>query len=514
MSGLRRLWAALTAREGAALAVLFALAWGVGPALPALIRGELLGHPYTDLYPSVWGLWGFAWAQPAFPGHTELLGFPGGMGFYYSSPLKGWLAWPLIPLIGLPATWDLLTLAARVGTVLAAWGAARAWGLRGPGALAAAAVYGASPFFQGYAVEGIVEGTDGWTLALWALAVGRRRWGWSILAFAATIWSSWYLGMVVCLLTGLAGLWQRRAWLGFLGLLLAMPALYRFATAFPGAAPLSDAVRASMGARLLPIPPGSGRGLNPFAITTWVGLVTLSAALASRTRWPLLALIPAFLSLGLGPVYHLPVAELVRFPYRWHAGTLLLLAPAVGALADRRGWWWLGPLATLEGLLLGPIEPVIPGSPAEIPEIYASVDRPLLELPGPVAAPPGQVNLSRPRARYLLYYQSRTGQPSPWVPDFNSVGVTTTDGLDAWRAWDPLVARQAPAALEPGAVADLAADGVGYVMVHADQLGHARADALRAALLGQGARLAGEQGPLALFALPASSGQAPGAAPE
>ncbi len=469
------------------------------PALPALLRGELLGHPYTDLYPSVWGLWGFARAQPGLPGSTELLGFPEGMGFYYSSPLKGWLAWPLIPLLGLRWTWDLLTLAARVGTVMAAWGAARAWGLRGPGALAAAAVYGASPFFHGYAVEGIVEGTDGWTLALWAWAVGARRWGWSILAFAATVWSSWYLGMVACLLCLLAGLWDRRAWWGFLGLGLAAPGLLRFAGAFSGAAPLDDAVRAAMGATLQVPRPGALSGLNPFAINTYVGWICAAAALASRSRWAALALIPAFFSLGVGPVYELPVAELVRFPYRWHAGTLLLLGAAVGALADRRGWWWLGPAIVVEGLLLSPVEPVLPGAPAEIPGIYARVDGPILEVPGPVGLPPGVYNPSRPRARYLLYYQSAHGQPSPWVPDFNSVGVTRTDGLDTWRSWDRKVSKESLERLDPGALDQLHALGVRWVMLQVRELGASDAARLGRAMEQQGARLVDDDGERRLY---------------
>lgn len=492
---------ALTAREGLGAALALALVWGLGLALPALLRGELIGQPFTDLYPAVWGLWGFAQAQPGLPGHTDLLGFPAGMGFYYSSPLKGWLAWPLLPLLGLPATWNLLTIAARIGTVMAAWAAGRAWGLRGPGALAVAAIYGASPFFHGYAVEGIVEGTDGWTLALWAAAVGQRRWAWAALCFGLTLLSSWYLGMVACLLALIAGLWDRRAWLSFVGLGLAVPALWTFAGAFPGAAPLDDAVREAMGARITVPRPGLLPGLNPFAINTYVGLVVAGAALLSRSRWALLALLPAALSLGVGPIYELPVAELVRFPYRWHAGTLLLLGAAVGALADRRGGWWIGPLAALEGLLLSPVEPLLPGAPAEIPEIYSRVDFPMLEVPGPVALPPGEINPSRSRAKYLLYYQTATGQPSPWVPDFNSVGVLTTDGLDTWRSWDRLVGERQPGSVEPAELDALRARGVGYLMVERGELGASRASALEAALLRAGAIRVAEDSERVLFRL-------------
>ena len=491
----------LRRREGLYAALLLALLWGLVPALPALFQGQLIGQPYTDLYPAVWGLWGFAQAQPGLPGHTELLGAPGGMGFYYSSPLKGWLAWPLIPLIGLAPTWNLLTVAARIATVMAAWLAGRTWGLKGPGALAVAAIYGASPFFHGYAVEGIVEGTDGWTLALWAAAVGTRRYGTAILLFALTLYSSWYLGMVACLLALLAGLRDRRAWASFLGLALAFPGLWTFAGAFPGAAPLSETVREAMGARLTLPSPGITAGLNPFAINTYVGFVVVVAAIASRSRWALLALLPAALSFGVGPIYDLPVAELVRFPYRWHAATLLLLGAAVGTLADRRGWWWLGPLAMLEGLLLSPVEPILPGAPASIPEIYSQVDSPLLEVPGPVALPPGEINPSRARARYLLYYQTATGQPSPWVPDFNSVGVGSSDGLDGIRAWDRLASKHAPSGLSAEDLSALSKAGVGLVMVERAELGQSRGSALEAALLAVGATRIAQDSERTLFRL-------------
>jgi len=360
-----------------------ALAWGVGPALPAVLRGELLGHPYTDLYPSVWGLWWFSSHQPGFPLHTDLLGFPQGMGLYFSSPIHGWLAWPLLPLLGLTATWNLLVVGARVGTVLAAWWAGRCWGLRGPGALAAAAVFACAPFFQGYAVEGIVEGTDGWALALLAATLGLRRPLWAAVALALTLLSSWYLGMAGCLLVVLATLRDRRAPLALLGLLAVLPAAVAFIHAFPAAAPLPDEVRRAMGAHLDLPRPAVLDGLQPFAMNAYLGWVVVAAAAWSRSPWVLVAAIPAVLSLGWGPWYHLPVLEQVRFPYRWHAATLALLAPAVGLAADRLRAWWLAPLIAAEGLLLGPAEPVIPGASAEVPPIYREVDGPVLVVPGP-----------------------------------------------------------------------------------------------------------------------------------
>ena len=154
-----------------------AIVWVIGPAAPTIISGQLLGHPWTDLYPSVWGMWWFASEQPfAFPTSLPMfadgLGAPVGMPFFYSSAIHGALATPLLSMFSLVTTWNTLTVAARIGTVLAAYGAAKAWGLSSRGAIVAASIFGCSPFFHGYAVEGIVEGVDGWALALWLWLFG------------------------------------------------------------------------------------------------------------------------------------------------------------------------------------------------------------------------------------------------------------------------------------------------------------------------------------------------------
>lgn len=468
--------------------LLLALGWGLGPALPALLAGALLGHPGTDLYPSVWALWAGAQGDALLPSSTTLLGYPQGMGLALASPLKALAGRALIPVLGLAGTWNALLLAARVATVLAAWAAGRAWGLSPRGALVAAAVWGCSPFFHGYAVEGIAEGTDGWTLALWAWALGRGR---NLLAaplLALTLLSSWYLGAAALLLLALVAPARPRALLSLAGLPLAWPALGAFLSAFPGVGPLDDAVRASMGAPLLPRAPGLLPGLQPFALCAWVGVVVPALALLGRQRLALLALLPALLSLGIGPWYELPGLELLRFPYRLHAATLAILALAAGRAAERWRAPWLAPLIVAEGLLLSPVEPLLPGSPADVPTIYERVDAPLVEVPGPVAMPPGQHNPSRPRARYLLYHQTTHHQPSPWTPDFNGVGVADGDAwLDALLPWDPLRPGAPPADLDPTLVPALRSAGVPLVMVQRAELGPARAAALVAALQAQGA---------------------------
>ena len=433
-------------------ALALALAWGLGPALPALLRGELLGAPYTDLYPSVWGLWWFASEQPGLPSWCLQLGAPEGMPLYYSSPLHGWAAWPLLGVLGVPATWNLLVVAARVATVLCSFGAGRAWGLSAGGALVAAAVYGCAPFFQGYAVEGIVEGLDGWTLALWLWAVGRGRILPAALAFALTVASSWYLGAAACVLAVFVG---PRGWAsGLAGLLLASGLLTRFLGAFPGLGPLDPELRGAMGAHPGPWTPGLVSDY-PLALTGWIGLLGPALALyALRSRpWAgAAALACLVLALGVGPWYELPVLEAVRFPYRFLAGALAALALLAGRATTKA---WLAPLIVAEGLLLSPIQPLIPGADATVPRIVQGLEgQVLLDIPGMLDLPPGRINLTRRRARSVLYAQTVHRMASPWVLGFNGVGVEVEDGLDAVRALDPASGLQPPTRLDLPASVD------------------------------------------------------------
>lgn len=497
--------------RGWLLAVSLALVWGIGPAVPVLLRGELIGQPYTDLYPAVWGLWEHSRHQPGLPVRTDMLGHPAGIGYYYSSPLKGILAGTLLPWLDLLWRWNILTLLGRVATVLCAYGAGRAWGLGVVGALTAAGAWGCAPLLHGYAVEGIVEGTDAWTLALWAWAAGSHRPVWSAVGLGLSIWSSWYLGAAGCLLALLAALRDRRALIGLLGgLILAAPAIVLFLGAFPSTTPLAPEIRQQLGAPLRIPTPGLTEGLNPFALSAYLGWAlggtALIAAARGQHRLVGLALIPAVLSLGAGPWYALPVLSMLRFPYRWHVATTALLALAAGRFADARRWWWLPPLVVAEGLLLSPIEPILPGAPADIPAIYAHVDAPLLEVPGPVSRPPGVMNASRPRAQYLLYYQTGHGQPSPWVPDFNGLGGASPSGLlDPFRAYDRMESGdgwEERAGLDASDLSALRASGVELVMIQQQELGSRRSRALREALTELGAAVIAEDTQRWLLRLP------------
>ena len=493
--------------------------WALLPALPALLSGQLIGHGWTDLYPAVWGLWASAAAWPAVPTETALLGAPAGMPWVYSSPIHGWLAGPLVPVLGLRHSWNLLLLLARGLTVACAGWAASGWGLGRRGALTLAVAFGCSPFFQGYAVEGIVEGTDGWPLALLLGALGRGRHALAALALALCLLASWYLGAVGCALVGLLGLQRPRRWWAFLGIALALPALLRFLQAFPAGAPLDPSVRAAMGAALTLPRPGALPGLQPFAINTFVGLALGGAALLGRGPGLGLAAVFGVLSVGIGPWYALPGFAMLRFPYRWHAGALLGLGLAAGRWADqRRARRWLPALILAEGLLLSPIEPILPGAdpsdplPCALLDEAAQVTGPLpagalLVVPGPVGLPPGRPNPSRGRARAVLFAQTCHGRPSPWVPDFNSVGVAREATLlEPFLAYDR-VARGRGGAMPEGLVRALADQDIRLIFLALEDPGLVEAPALEAGLQGQGARLlveraAGGRRIAALYLLP------------
>lgn len=467
--------ARLSLSHGWWAAAALALIWGVGPALPALLQGQLIGQPYTDLYPSVWGMWAFSQSGAFLPEYTQQLAAPEGMPFYYSSPLHGWFAAPLMSWLGVPSTWNLGVILARIATVLCAFGAARAWGLRPAGALIAAAAFGCSPFFQGYAVEGIVEGLDGWTLALFLWATRAKRDALAVLAFGLCLLSSWYLGAVVCLMAAMLG---PRAWAqGVGGLLIALPGLVAFTSFTPDLAPLSPEIRAAMGTDISMWTPGLAEGLNPFAKTSWLGFVLpLCALLAVRERpwWAAAGLVFFVLSFGVGPWFSVPPFSAIRFPYRFHAGTLVVLGGLAGLVAQRwRFGAWLAPVIVLEGLLLSPIEAILPGSPAELDTAYAELQgQALLDLPGPIAVPPGEINRSRARARWFLYQQVGHGMGTPWAPDFNNVGVATQDDLDSLRALDPLSKQPVPLAL-------VIPETVDWIVLHPQELHHRSSEAER-----------------------------------
>jgi hypothetical protein len=502
-------WSLPTSARGPLVAWALAIAWGVLPAAPALAAGQLIGHGFTDLYSEVWAMWFVGTHAPRIPTHTTLFGFPEGMPLYVLASCKGWIAGLFLPWLGVLATHDLLTLVSRVLTVGLAFHAARAWGLADGSSIVAAAVFGASPYFHGYAVEGIIEGMDGWPLALWAWAVARQRILFSIAALALCIVVSFYLGAAACLLAVMATPLRPKAALSLFGIVLAAPVIRAFlGTLVDGTGvQIPTAVRAAMGAHLSVREPGSLSSFHWSANTTWVGFITLGLAATSRSRLAFAALVPFVLSFGALPIYTLPVFSLLRFPYRWHAATLAILALAAGRSADRFRFRTAAAFAlavVAEGMLLSPIEPILPGSDGAIPGIYEHVRGPLLELPGPLSRPPGSPNPGRERFRYLAYFQTSHRAPSPWRFDVNGLFPGGPASLEFLRAWDP-DSRVPRRPVPPDLVARLRAIGIVDVMVQTAVMGSERAEPLLDGLRVQGAEQIANDGERVLLRLAAAT---------
>ena len=170
------------------------------------------------------------------------------------------------------------------------------------------------------------------------------------------------------------------------------------------------------------------------AKNNYIGWCALISLIEWRyARW---ALIPLILSFGIGA--DLPILSFVRFPYRWHLATMVLIGFAIAQVLERKNWWWFPFLVLLDFLLLSPIDLLIPTAPANIPTIYQHLDRPVLDIPGPLALPAGTANPSRERASYLLYAQLFHKQPSLWSQDFNTLH-TPNPSFESWQSWDPIL---------------------------------------------------------------------------
>jgi len=85
-----------------------------------------------------------------------------------------------------------------------------------------------------------------------------------------------------------------------------------------------------------------------------------------------------------------------------------------------------------------------------------------------------------------MYEQTRHGQPSPWVPDFNSVGVRTTATAGHLAKIGKLDTLVSPRSMPDVPVEAITALGVDHVQVHRVGLGEDRVRRVVRALSRQG----------------------------
>ena len=125
--------------------------------------------------------------------------------------------------------------------------AARSWNFSKEGSLAIAIIFACSPFCHGFAVEGIIEGLNAWTIPLWLYFCGQKNRFGMILSFALCCISNWYFGAcIVCDGLFLSVQYRFVAW-SFLGLPLVLPFLVMFLEAWQVIPTIDVAVRHSMG---------------------------------------------------------------------------------------------------------------------------------------------------------------------------------------------------------------------------------------------------------------------------
>tara|TARA_B100000530_G_scaffold286022_1_gene200800 strand:- start:696 stop:1001 length:306 start_codon:yes stop_codon:yes gene_type:complete len=85
-----------------------------------------------------------------------------------------------------------------------------------------------------------------------------------------------------------------------------------------------------------------------------------------------------------------------------------------------------------------------------------------------------------------MFHQTAHGQPSPWVPDFNSVGIAPSATAELLRDLDGLEPLSGKAPPDGVDWAPFEALGVTHITVHHLRLGGERAEIAVASLAAQG----------------------------
>ena len=219
-----------------------ALPFVVYPVFAAVLTWPSLLHPIaavpgqarTDLWDSLWSLWYFQ--QRLFAGSLPisvdgLLNHPDGGTLWVADPVNALLAAPLIPLLGVAATWTLLVNAHVAFAGIVAHRLGEAVGGNG---WAAGFSYAGAPMLLAHIHNGASEAVGTGWLALAALALvrlaadpSRRRLVFASAALGVCAVAHWYAGvdayllLAVMLIFGPARRWLFAAAFG--GALLAAP---------------------------------------------------------------------------------------------------------------------------------------------------------------------------------------------------------------------------------------------------------------------------------------------------
>ena len=523
-------------------------AWMAAGALVPLLgvlgapATRMPGTPRSDLAKHVWSYWHTLHAVGDWP-VTTALGSPDGGLFYDVMLLPALVMAPVTALFGPVAAANLWVWVSLVAVGVST--AALAYRVVGSerGAITAGLVAQFSPFLAGYPLgSGVHERLAIWVFPLVWLGLlawrdkGQRR-GLVVLSvglFFATagcqVYGVFVLGM---LLFGLPWWWPGLRRVGPALVALAVPLLGAWALVRGPTLSAMSLVPQKGRLSLWPGQPelhaGTGMQLRDLLDPSWVarqevtqggdelymlvylGWMVLLTALPGA--WRARGLVAGFVGTGLalaclafGPVmligqtlfwnpihvslsWVLPVFRTIPVPWQAVGAAVPLLAVGVAAFVDRfRGAWVAAVvvgLVVLERAVVLPVSLVLPTTDTTVPEVYAAVDGPVIELPRvyqDTTLTPGEVFLAQTTHEQGLSLSINAGT-TPYDRHLPTLRGVSSDWRRDVRCW--------------------ASDGFRYVVVHRDWLSPSLdPEALVAGLTKAAGAPVADDGVRAVFGLP------------
>ncbi len=495
---------------------------------PALLSGDLLGHPDVDVWNHAWGFWWF-WdtlSAGRLPFRTDLVGAPQGGVLYFIDPLGALSALPWVAAFGTTAAWNLVLLGRIAMAGWATHGLCRS--LSGPGAhnYVAGIAMASAPFLWVEIANGISEVVAvGWIPAcLWAAVVAvptrePRRWALLGLCIGFATLACFYYGLLSGILVGCllgANLVRGRGWwpgvglAGGVALAVAAPGLLLLRRSLEAPAALVSRAE-SLNGELLEhnavdprewVMPGDfhsvdfaaryGEAFHHTLYLRWTVLLLVGWACWRRrgevAGWVGLALVSGVLGLGSllwwdgawvtvgGRALSLPFGWLqallpalaVTHPARLGLGAIVVTAVLAGwglQGAGRRALWVV-PLLLAETILASNAQWPLPTSPAAIPGVYR--DFAAEDDPRAVLDLPASVGRTMATSRYF-WYQTVHRKPVPWFPDVHEAhnGDRHSVRLFEHTPSGPAAALSDPAILR-------LRERYGWIVVHDDLEGRTR----------------------------------------
>ncbi len=439
--------------------LLLSLCWAIFPTIHVIWEGGVLGSPYTDLYPSLWSLWAYPNSDWTY---TTLLNYPLGMGWYPPSILHVALAYPLHFFFTTSTIYNYTLILFRFLCPLLSYFAARSWNFSKEGSTVISVLFACSPFCQGFAVEGIIEGLTAWTIPLWLYFCGRKHRFGMIFSFALCCISNWYFGACICVMACFLSVQYRFVGWSFFGLFLVMPFLLMFLDAWQDIPTIDEAIRQSMGISWQGFLP-SIEGNTVLAKNNYLSWIAIVMIIQFRSRYTLLLIGSILLSNNI--LGSLPLFEQIRFPYRFHVITLICAGCLIAPNTNKP---WFAYAIFIEQILLGGMIFQIPTQSIQPEGNYSSVDKPILHIPGTYGMPAGKPNPSRMRFGEILLAQMQHQQPLMNRGDFNSL-EGQWDDPNIWLRQDVLYRKERAKILDKD-IEKLSKDGIGYIAVHPEWL--------------------------------------------